>query len=387
MDIIYFDNSATTQVLPQVAAAMTEAMVAEYGNPSSLHGLGVAGERLLHKSREIIAKVLKVEPGEIYFTSGGTEANNWAIISTARQRQGRGKHLITTQIEHPSVLGAFNYLAEEGFQVSYLPVNEEGLVSPTALEDALTEETILVSIIGVNNETGMIQPIEEMGLMIKKLASHALFHVDWVQGFGKIPLEPEKAQIDLLTISAHKIHGPKGSGALYLKKNLVIPPLLVGGEQERKLRAGTENVPGIVGFGVAVEAGARSYSDKLMEEMGDYLMEGLKTIPGCHFNGNRTLVNHRAPYIINTWFEGVDRGEVLIHMLEEQGLYVSSGSACHSRRQEPSHVLQAMGKEKEALYGAIRLSLSHLNTLDEIQRAIDIIKHGVVEYRDFRGGL
>lgn len=385
MEYIYLDNSATTKVLPEIATAMAEVMITEYGNPSSLHGKGVKAERRIRQSREKVAALLGASSAEIFFTSGGTEANNWAILGTVGQKQGQGKHLVTTQTEHPSVLAAFQYLEQEGFRVTYLPVDEEGLVSLGDLEDAMTPETILVSIMQVNNETGTVQPIENFASLVKKIAPRALFHVDGVQALGKIPMDLSKGNIDLLTVSAHKIHGPKGVGALYIKKGVTILPLLIGGEQEGRLRAGTENVPGIVGFGIAA-AKASSIWEKsdLAKEMQLTLQAGLEAIPGCYLNGAR---KKRTSYILNVWFEGVDRGEVLVHMLEEKGLYVSTGSACHSRRDEPSHVLKAMGKEAEALYGAIRLSLSPFNTANETEKAVEIIKEAIVEYRDFKGGL
>ncbi|NLL17776.1 MAG: cysteine desulfurase [Clostridia bacterium] len=385
MQNIYLDNSATTRVLPEVIKAMVQAMETEYGNPSSLHGIGVAAERLLQAARNNIASLLGVPAGEIFFTSGGTEANNWAITGAARQRKSRGKHLITTQIEHASVLASFQYLEQEGFRVTYLPVNEEGLVSTGDLQAALSNDTILVSVMQVNNEVGTIQPVNEIGSLVRKLAPQALFHVDAVQAFGKIPVKPQQWNVDLLTVSAHKIHGPKGVGALYIRKGVVIAPLLVGGEQEGKLRAGTENVPGIVGFGEAAKAASQRFEDvTLLQELGTLLREGLGRITGCHVNGSLT---DGVPYVVNTWFEGVDRGEVLLHMLEERGLYVSTGSACHSRRDDPSHVLKAMGKKDEALYGAVRLSLSPFNTPAEIEQAVEIMAAVVAEYRDFKGGF
>lgn len=385
MQDIYLDNSATTRVLLEAAKAMVQAMETEYGNPSSLHGKGVAAERLLQEARHNIASLLGVSAGEIFFTSGGTEANNWAITGAARQRKSRGKHLVTTQIEHASVLVPFQYLEQEGFRVTYLPANEEGLVSTEDLQAVLSEDTILVSIMQVNNEVGTVQPIKEMGSLVKELAPQALFHVDAVQAFGKVPVNPYQGKIDLMTVSAHKIHGPKGVGALYIRKGAVIAPLLVGGEQEGKMRAGTENVPGIIGFGVAVQAAARRMEDPApMEALGARLREGLSQIKGCHFNGSPKA---SVPQIVNAWFEGVDRGEVLVHMLEERGLYVSTGSACHSRRDTPSHVLKAMGKKEEALYGAIRISLSPLNTMTEIEQAVEILAAAVAEYRDFKGGF
>ncbi|HHW06252.1 MAG TPA: cysteine desulfurase [Clostridia bacterium] len=385
MKEIYFDNSATTRVLPEVTAAMVRVMEQEYGNPSSLHGKGAAAARLLQEARLAIASLIGASKEEIFFTSGGTEANNWAVIGAARRRKSRGKHIITTQIEHPSVLAAFQYLEEEGFRVTYLPVNWEGLVDPADLRQALTADTGLVSVMLVNNEVGTIQPVEEIGSLVKELAPQALFHVDAVQAAGRIPIPLEQAKVDLLTLSGHKLHGPKGIGALYIRRGVAMDPLHVGGEQENKLRAGTENMPGIVGFGSAAQAmakGAQQIND--MFALGRQLRERLLAIKGCHINGS---MSRAVPYIINVWFEGVDRGEVLVHMLEERGLYVSTGSACHSRRDDPSHVLKAMGKKKEALYGAIRLSLSPHNTAAEVEEAGTIIEETVKEYRDFKGGF
>jgi len=380
---IYLDNSATTKVLPEVAAAMAKTMVEDYGNPSSLHGKGVASERLLTTARRQIATLAGVDAGEIFFTSGGTEANNWAIRGAALQRQGRGRHIITTQIEHPSVLASCQLLEEEGFAITYLPVNQEGLVSGEDLRAALRKDTILLSIIHTNNEVGTIQPIEEFGQIMKELAPQALFHVDGVQSFGKLPIPIRRAKIDLLSITAHKIHGPKGSGALYIKQGVVIKPLLVGGEQEGQRRGGTENLPGIVGFGLAAEKAGKSIA-KLdqMAELKKYFLACFRDFKGIHLNSSE---ERGLPYILNLWFDGVDKAEVLLHMLEENALYVSTGSACHSKRDNPSHVLKAMGKKEEALYGAIRVSLSVFTDREELARGAEIIKEKVRDYREFKG--
>ncbi len=381
---IYLDNSATTRVLPEAAAAMVKTMIEEYGNPSSLHGKGVKSERLLTHARRQVGTLLGVEAGEIFFTSGGTEANNWAIRGTASQRQGRGKHIITTQIEHPSVLASCQLLEGEGFEITYLPVNQEGLVSAKDLRTAIRKDTILVSIIHANNEVGTIQPIEAFGQIIKEFAPRALFHVDGVQSFGKVSIPMREAKIDLLSITAHKIHGPKGSGALYIKQGVVIKPLLVGGEQEGQRRGGTENLPGIVGFGLAAEKAGKSI-EKLAQiaNLKKYFLTCFRDFKGIHLNGPE---EKGLPYILNLWFDGVDRAEVLLHMLEEEGLYVSTGSACHSKRDNPSHVLKAMEKKGEALYGAIRISLSVFTDKQELASAAEIIKEKVAEYREFKGG-
>ena len=380
--IIYLDNSATTQVFPQVAEKMKEILLQTYGNPSSLHKIGFEAEKELKEARRILGNILKINPIDIYFCSGGTEANNWAIKQTARRYEKKGSHLITTNVEHPSVLSSFKELEAEGFYVNYLSVDKNGSISLDELKSALKQETILVSIMHVNNETGSVFPIKEIGNILKE--ANIIFHVDGVQSFGKLDIFPGEWGIDLLSFSAHKIHGPKGSGALYINKKVQVPSLLVGGGQESGKRAGTENVSGIVGFCEA----AKILTDFAMKDtcnsqplnLKNKLLEYLKRIPGVHFNGSPE--EYHTP-IINLWFEGVDKAEVLLHMLEEHGLYVSTGSACHSRRQDPSHVLQALGAKKEALYGAIRLSIGYLNQEHEMEQAAEIIEKCVKEYRKF----
>jgi len=377
---IYLDNSATTQVFPQVAEKMQKILLQTYGNPSSLHKLGFEAEKELKEARRILGNVLKVNPADLYFCSGGTEANNWAIKQTARRYKKKGSHLITTKVEHPSVLSSFKELEEEGFCITYLAVDEKGLVSLDELKSALNQETILVSIMHVNNETGAVFPIKEVGNILKE--KNIIFHVDGVQSFGKLDIFPEEWGIDLLSLSAHKIHGPKGVGALYINKKTQVSPLLVGGGQEHGKRAGTENVPGIAGFGET----AKILADLTMKNtwnsqplnLKNELLEYLKKIPGVHFNG---LPEEYDTPIINLWFEGVDKAEVLLHMFEEHGLYVSTGSACHSRNQEPSHVLQGIGAKGDALYGAIRLSIGYLNQEGEMKQAAEIIEKCVKEYR------
>ncbi|HHX50193.1 MAG TPA: cysteine desulfurase [Clostridia bacterium] len=387
MGDIYLDNSATTPVLPEVVEAMGQVMLSAYGNPSSLHGKGLQAEKLIQASRRQVAEVLGVEPREIFFTSGGTEANNWSVLGAARKRRGRGRHLVTTSIEHASVLHAFRILEDEGFQATYLPVNKKGLLQLEVLARVLHQGTVLVSVMHVNNEVGSVQKLAEIGSLIREKAPEALFHVDAVQGFGKLPLNPTKASIDLVSLSAHKIHGPKGVGALYIKKGVFLESLLVGGEQEGSLRAGTENVPGIVGLGLAAEKAGKRLEDNgsILRELKEELARGILRIPGAHLNGPGG--EESAPHILNVCFDGVDRGEVLVHMLEEKGVYVSTGSACHSRRTEPSHVLKAMGLQEERLFGAIRISLSPFNTMEQIQEAPDILSKVVREFRELRGGL
>ena len=375
--VIYLDNSATTQVFPQAVEKMSKILLQNYGNPSSLHKIGFEAEKELKEARHTLGNVLKVNPTDIYFCSGGTEANNWAIKQTAKRYKKRGHHLITTRAEHPSVLASFKELEKEGFSVTYLSVDEKGLISLDELKSALNKETILVSIMHVTNEIGTVFPVKEIGNIVK--GTSAIFHVDGVQSFGKLDIFPEEWGIDLLSVSAHKIHGPKGVGALYINKKVQVPPLLVGGGQENGKRAGTENVPGIAGFCEAVKILA-GFEIKNILALKYELLEHLKGIPGVRFNG--TPEEYHTP-IINLWFEGVNKAEVLLHMLEERGLYVSTGSACHSRRQEPSHVLQAIGAKNEALHGAIRLSIGYLNNTHEMKQAAKIIEDSVKEYRAF----
>jgi len=378
--IIYLDNSATTQVFPQVAEKMKKILLQTYGNPSSLHKLGFEAEKELKEARRVFGNILKVNPATIYFCSGGTEANNWAIKQTARRYKKRGNHLITTKVEHPSVVSSFKELEEEGFCVTYLSVDENGLISMDELKSVLSQETILVSIMHVNNEIGTVLPVKEIGSILRE--KNVIFHVDGVQSFGKLDIFPEEWGVDLLSFSAHKIHGPKGVGALYINNKTQVSSLLVGGGQENGKRAGTENVPGITGFceaaktlvGLTMKDTINSQPLHLKNELVEYL----KKIPGVHFNGSPE--EYDTP-IINLWFEGVDKAEVLLHMFEEHGLYVSTGSACHSRHQEPSHVLQATGAKDEALYGAIRLSVGYLNQEGEMKQAAEIIEKCVEEYR------
>lgn len=385
MQEIYLDNSATTRVLPPVAEAMQVMLMQEYGNPSSLHAKGVAAEKAVRRARKQVAQVLGAAPEEIFFTSGGTEANNWAVWGTVRQRKGRGKHVITTAIEHPSVLHVFQALQQEGFEVTFLPVDRQGLVDPDELKKALRTDTILVSIMHVNNEIGTVQPLDQLVRLVKEKKENIAFHVDAIQGFGKVSLNVKSCPVDLVTVSGHKINGPKGIGALYIRKGFTIKPLLVGGEQEANLRAGTENVPGIVGLGVAAQLAAERMErqPRMLLTLKERLLKGINSIPGVHING--PTGQQAAPHILNVWFDGIEKGEVLVHMLESKGVYVSTGSACHSRRAEPSHVLQAIGLRNEGLKGAIRISLSAENTAEEMDEAALRLEAAVKEMLNLLG--
>lgn len=378
---VYLDNSATTCALEPVAKAVYDFMTGKYGNPSSLHGKGIEAEKMLRTSREMVADFLGVKPNEIYFTSGGTESNNLAIKGTIYNLRRWGNHLITTSMEHPSILETFRYLEKEGFKVTYLSPDKDGYIDVKELERALTPETILVSIMYVNNEVGTIQPIEQAASIIKKHNSNTLFHVDAVQAFGKIPLVPKLKGIDLLSVSSHKIHGPKGIGALFVRDKVKITPLLHGGGQESGVRSGTENVPGIVGFKVAVEYCHKNFEDwqNKMKALKEKFIESvLAKIPDVVLNSPKT----GAPHIVNISFLGT-RGEILLHSLESRGIYVSTGSACSSHKGGKSHVLDALGKNPEEKDSAIRFSLSPFISMEDIDYTVKTLQEAVYEIRKF----
>lgn len=378
---IYLDNSATTKPYPEVVEAMVEMLQTHYGNPSSLHRKGVTAEKEIDKARDRIAKALGVKKSELLFTSGGTEANNLALFGAAMQYQSRGKHIITTQIEHACVFEAAEELQKRGYEVTFLPVNQDGAVDIADLKRAWREDTILVSVMYVNNETGAIQPIQQIGAFLKDKRK-TLFHVDAVQAFGKFPLKIKEAGIDLLTISSHKIHGPKGVGALYVRDGVHLAPLFYGGGQERNVRSGTENVPGIVGFGVAAERTMREMKEASihMASLRDHLMKSLQEkIAEIRINTPQQA-NLAAPHIVNASFPGV-RGEVLVHALESGGVYASTGSACSSKDKVYSRVLQVTGLPEPELEGAIRFSLSAATTEEEIDTAVSTIQSTVADLR------
>jgi len=377
---IYLDNSSTTKVLDEAAQAVFDVMTTYFGNPSSLHRKGIEAEKIMRQAREYIAQALGVTPGEIYFTSGGTESNNWAIKGAAHALRRRGNHLITTSMEHPSVLETFAALEKEGFSVTYLRVDKEGFIDIQQLKEAITPETIVVSIMYVNNEVGSIQPIEEAAHIIKS-KSDALFHVDAVQAFTKVPLILNLDGIDLLSMSGHKIYGPKGIGALFIRDKVNIAPLLHGGGQETGMRSGTENLPGIAGFGVATSIYLKNIEkwQHHMAKLREHLMKGiLENIPDTVLNGPMS----GAPHILNISFLGT-RGEILLHALEAKNIYVSTGSACSSHNSEKSHVLKAMGKSHEEQDSAIRFSLSPFLSPEDMDYTIDVLAKEVREIRKF----
>jgi len=376
---IYLDNSATTRVVPEVMEAIRLACTVEYGNPSSLHGKGISAEKNIRSSRDIIAQLIGSRPEQVYFTSGGTEANNWAILGTAKRLQRRGKHIITSSVEHSSVLSPVSCLEADGWEVTYLPVDDGGIISMKDLENSLKEETVLVSLMHVNNETGSLQPLDQAVKIVKSCSPKIVFHVDAVQSFGKIPFRLHESGFDLASISAHKVHGPKGIGALVAVEGNEPAPLISGGDQEAGLRGGTENLPGIAGFGAAVKYMNAHHDLRKIEELKGTLIDGLVgSIPDVRLNGPDA--GRASPHIVNLSFPGV-RGEVLVHYLEQYNIYCSTGSACHSRRGKGSHVLQAMGVAGDNLEGAVRISFSHLNTLDEVKYTTERLADAVSDLR------
>ena len=372
MNEVYLDNSATTRCFDKVSSIMMKVMCEDYGNPSSLHMKGFQAEEYIRKAKKMIASTLKVEEKEIYFTSGGTEADHLALVGVAMANCRKGRHLITTAIEHPAVSETMDWLESEGFEITRLPVDNVGRISLGHLENALRRDTILVSIMHTNNEIGSLMPIAEAGSIIKKVCPGAYFHVDAVQGYGKAKIHPKKMGIDLLSVSGHKIHGPKGIGFLYINEKVKIQPVLRGGGQQRGIRSGTENVPAIAGLGVAAEEIYR-YLDKEVEQLyqlKEKLITGLFYIEDIHINGYTGYDS--APHIISITVDGV-RSEVLLHALEERGIFVSAGSACAARKPLPSVTLKAMGVKKEILESTIRISLSVFTTEEEIDYTLKVL--------------
>lgn len=366
---VYLDNSATTKCLPEAAALMTHIMCEEYGNPSSMHKKGIESEKHVRHAKEVLAKCMKVQEKEIFFTSGGTESDNIALIGGAYANHRAGRHIITTRIEHPAVLQPCAYLEEQGFNVTYLPVNAKGVISLTDLERAMTRNTILVSIMHTNNEIGAVQPIEQAGELIKRMNPNTLFHVDAVQGFGKFKIYPKRMKIDLLSVSAHKIHGPKGVGFLYINEKAKVRPIIFGGGQQKGMRSGTENVPGIAGMAKAVEEIFVDFDAKMNYLYGlrERFIKGVRTIDGIRINGPEG--RDGAPHIVSVSVQGI-RSEVLLHALEDKGVYVSAGSACSSNKPSVSATLKAIGVEKLLLDSTLRFSFSLYTTEAEIDYAV-----------------
>ncbi|MFA9463017.1 MAG: cysteine desulfurase family protein [Velocimicrobium sp.] len=372
----YLDNSATTKPFDEVKEIMMRTLEVDFGNPSSLHKKGVEAECYIKEARKIIAQSLKVMEKEIIFTSGGTESNNTALIGTALANKRNGNHIITTRIEHPSVYNPLIYLEEMGFEVTYLNVDKNGQIDLQELLDAVKDTTILVSVMYVNNEIGSILDLETISRIMKEKNRRILFHVDAIQAYGKFRIYPNKMSIDLLSVSAHKIHGPKGIGFLYIKDKTKIKPLLYGGEQQKGMRSGTENVPGIAGLATAVKKIYEDHEKKIkkMYELKQYFVEEVEKIDGSYINGmNGVLLEQTAPHIISVSFSDV-RSEVLLHALSEKGICVSAGSACASNHPNISGTLKAIGVKKELLDNTIRVSLSEMTTIEELTITIEALK-------------
>lgn len=366
----YLDNSATTRVFPEVADLMMKVMCEDYGNPSSMHMKGVESEEYLKSSREVLAKIMKVNAKEIFFTSGGTESDNLALLGCASANNRRGKHIITTQVEHPAILKTCAHLESLGYEVTYLPVDQTGRIRLEDLQNAMRPDTILVSIMHTNNEIGALQPIAEAGALIKKMNPQTLFHVDAVQGFGKAKILPKKMGIDLLSASSHKIHGPKGMGILYVNEKVKIHPIIFGGGQQNGLRSGTDNVPGAAGMARAAELLYEHFDEDIerLYELKRYFVEGVRKIENVKVNGllpGEDEIAGTAPHIVSVSVLGV-RSEVLLHTLEEKGIYVSAGSACSSHKPQPSATLKAIGADKAQLESTIRFSFSVYTTKEEL---------------------
>ena len=379
---VYLDNSATTKCYDSVGQLVGKVMCEDYGNPSSMHKKGVDAEKYVRESKETLAKLLKVQEKEIFFTSGGTESDNLALIGCARANHRAGKHLITTTIEHPAILNTMRHLEEAGFRVTYLPVDKNGRVRLDALKKALCNETILVSIMYVNIEMGSVQPIEEAVRIVKNYNPRILFHVDAVQGFGKYRIHPKKIGVDLMSISGHKIHGPKGTGVLYINEKVKIKPIVFGGEQQKNIRSGTENVPGIAGIGLAAKEIYTDFDAKIgkMRDLKNYFIEGVKKIEKTAIHGCTDETS--APHIISVGFAGI-RSEVLLHTLEDKGIYVSAGSACASNHPAISGVLRGIGVRPEYLDSTLRFSLSEFTTKEEIDYTLKTLYNCVPMLRKY----
>ena len=365
----YFDNSATTRCCPEAAEIMMRTLTEDFGNPSAMHRKGVEAERYVREAAETIAALLKVQPKEILFTSGGTESDNLSLIGGAFANQRAGKHIITTSVEHPAVENPAAFLEEQGFEVTRLPVDHRGVVRLDALTQALREDTILVSVMMVNNETGAVMPISEIAEIVHRKNPRILFHVDAIQGFGKYRIFPSRMGIDLLSVSGHKFHGPKGVGFLYIRSGVKVRPMILGGGQQNGMRSGTDNVPGIAGMAAAAEKVCTDMEKKTehLRCLKKRMAEGLQEIPEVRING--MALEEGAPHILSVTVPGV-RSEVLLHALEEKSIYISAGSACSSHKRRPSAVLTAMGLPKADIESTVRISFSEENTMEEVDYAL-----------------
>lgn len=370
---IYFDNSATTKVIEPVVEIVSDMMSRDFGNPSAMHTKGFEAEKYIKDAKQTIAEILKVQEKEILFTSGGTESNNLAIIGTAFANKRKGNHIITSSIEHASIYQPMKFLEEQGFRITYLPVDGNGIVSLDALRDAICEETILVSIMHVNNEIGAVEPIREIANIVKEKNPETYVHIDSIQGFGKYRIYPKRWGIDLLSVSGHKIHGPKGVGFLFIKDKTKIHPLILGGGQQGGMRSGTENVPGIAGIAVAAKEAYNHFEENInqMIRCKNRLIQGLRKLEDVQINSKEG--EEGAPHIVSASFAKI-RSEVLLHALEEQHIYVSAGSACSSNHPSVSKTLQAIGMKKELLDCTLRFSFSAFNTEKEVDDCLAVLE-------------
>ncbi len=382
MKEIYLDNSATTRVREEVIDLMVRIMREDYGNAASLHLKGVKAERYVRHAKEQLSAILKVDPKTVFFTSGGTESNNWALRGASYANRRRGMHIVTTSIEHPSVKNVLEDLKSEGFEITYLPVDTDGLVRLSDLAQAVRDDTILVSVMFVNNEIGALEPIEEIGTWLHEHHPDVLFHTDAIQAFGKIRILPKKLHVDLLSCSGHKLHGPKGVGFLYVSERTKIRPILFGGGQQKGFRSGTENVPGEAGLGLAAELAYRDLDEKTgrLYAIKERLVSGLQELEGAHVNGKTG--RESAPHIVSCTFAGV-RSEVLLHSLEERDIYVSSGSACSSSHPSLINTLAGIGLSEKEQEGTIRFSLNEETSEEDIDKTLHVLKELLPVLRRF----
>lgn len=378
----YLDNSATTRCSKAAADKMVLLLTEDFGNPSSLHMKGVIAEKYINEAKKKIARTLKCQEKEIVFTSGGTESNNLAIIGSAMANQRAGKHIITTQVEHASVANTMKFLEDNGFEITYLGVDHDGRISLEELKAAMRSDTILVSIMQVNNEIGAVMPVEEAGKLIKEINPSTLFHVDAIQSYGKLHISPKNMNCDLLSVSGHKIHGPKGSGFLYIKDKTKIKPIIYGGGQQKGMRSGTENVPAIAGLGVAAEEIYTDLDTKIeaMYALKSHFINEVTRIDGVTVNGLTDKTS--APHIVSVSVQGV-RAEVILHTLEDKNIYVSAGSACSSNKPAVSATLKAIGLPKELLDSTVRFSFCVDTTIEEIDYAVKVMQDVVPKLQKY----
>lgn len=376
--LIYLDNAATTKIYSDVLKEMLPYFSKIYSNPSGIYEFSAKARDATEVARDRIAKLINSDTDEIYFTSGGTESDNWAIKCVAAMNRNKGRHIITSKIEHHAVLNTCRALEREGFEITYIDVDKNGMIKPEHVMDAVRKDTILISIMSANNEVGTIQPINQIGKIAK--ANNILFHTDAVQAFGQIPIDVKEMNIDMLSASAHKLHGPKGVGCLYINKNIQMEPFMHGGAQEKKMRAGTLNVPGIAGFGKAADIAREKMQEKIKKEtkLRDYMIkEMLSNIPDCTLNGHKSM---RLPNNTNFCFKNIE-GESLVIILDTMGICCSSGSACSAGLKNPSHVLLAMGQSEDDAHAALRLTISESTTIEEIDYTLDAIEKTVKKLR------